>query len=38
MSSPLVTRPLAGLDPHSGGDLFPDTDDPAVVAFQGWFP
>ena len=37
-SSSLLTKPLGGLDPHAGGDLFADTTDPAVVAFEAWFP
>ena len=37
-ASPLITKPLAGIEGHGGGDLFPDTSDPAVVAFEAWFP
>lgn len=37
-ASPLLTKPLAGVEAHQGGDLFPDTNDPAVVEFQAWFP
>jgi hypothetical protein len=36
-ASSLITKPLAGLDPHGGGDLFPGRDDPAIEAFLGWF-
>jgi hypothetical protein len=36
-ASQLLTKPLKGIDAHQGGDLFADTNDPAVVAFLGWF-
>jgi hypothetical protein len=36
-ASVLLTKPLAGIDGHGGGDIFPDVNDPAVVAFLGWF-
>ena len=36
-ASPLLTKPLAGIDPHGGGDLFPNTDDAAVQIFLAWF-
>jgi hypothetical protein len=36
-ASELLTKPLAGIDFHQGGDLFQSTSDPAVVAFLGWF-
>jgi hypothetical protein len=35
-ASSLLTKPLAGVDPHGGGDIFPSDDDPAVVAFLAW--
>jgi hypothetical protein len=35
-ASSLLTKPLAGLDPHGGGDIFPNIDDPAVMAFEAW--
>ena len=38
LDSPLLVEPLAGTTAHGGGDLFPDTNDPAVVAFLQWFP
>jgi hypothetical protein len=37
MASELLTKPLKGIDFHTGGDLFQDTTDPAVQAFLGWF-
>ncbi|MCA9676868.1 MAG: hypothetical protein H6709_03015 [Kofleriaceae bacterium] len=37
-ASALLTKPLAGVDPHGGDDIFPNTSDPAVTAFEGWFP
>jgi hypothetical protein len=36
-ASSFVTKPLSGIDPHGGGDLF-STADPEFVAFRGWFP
>jgi hypothetical protein len=36
-ASLLLTKPLAGIDPHGGGDLFPNTDDAAVQIFLAWF-
>jgi hypothetical protein len=36
-SSQLLTKPLAGVDPHGGDDIFPDLNDPAVVVFLNWF-
>ena len=36
-ASELLTKPLAGIDGHGGGDLFVDTNDPAVVVFLNWF-
>jgi hypothetical protein len=35
-ASSLFTKPLAGQDPHGGGDLFTATD-PTVAVFEGWF-
>ncbi len=37
-NSPLLTKPLAGMDAHLGGDIFLSTSDPAVADFEGWFP
>ena len=36
-ASELLTKPLAGIDGHGGGDLFADTNDPAVQVFLNWF-
>jgi hypothetical protein len=36
-ASPFLTKPLAGLDPHGGGDIFPSVTDPAVQIFLNWF-
>lgn len=36
-ASSLLTKPLATVDSHGGGDIFPNTMDPAVMAFEGWF-
>lgn len=36
-SSLFLTKPLAGIDPHGGGDIFPDMNDPAVKVFLAWF-
>ena len=36
-ASELLTKPLAGIDGHGGGDLFADTNDPAVKVFLAWF-
>lgn len=36
-ASPLLTKPLGGIDPHGGGDLIPSTTDPASVVFLNWF-
>lgn len=35
-ASSLVTKPLAGVDPHGGGDIFPNGSDPAVDAVVMW--
>lgn len=37
VASELLTKPLAGIDPHGGGDIFANTSDPAVVDFLAWF-
>lgn len=37
-SSSLLTKPLAGRDPHGGGDIFAQTGDSAVDAFLMWRP
>lgn len=37
MASQLLTKPLAGLDGHGGGDLFASQSDPAVQTFLMWF-
>jgi len=36
-ASLLLTKPLAGVEAHGGGDLFPDLNDPAVMTFLAWF-
>lgn len=36
-ASLLLTKPLAGIDPHGGGDIFPNTGDAAVQIFLAWF-
>ncbi len=36
-ASALLTKPLAGIDVHGGGDVFDGTDDAAVEAFLAWF-
>jgi hypothetical protein len=36
-ASLFLTKPLAGIDAHSGGDIFPDMSDPAVQIFLAWF-
>lgn len=36
-ASALLTKPIAGIDSHGGGDIFNDTSDPAVDAFLMWF-
>jgi hypothetical protein len=35
-ASPLLTKPMAGLDAHRGGDMFSGTD-PEVDVFELWF-
>jgi hypothetical protein len=32
-----LTKPLGGIEPHGGGDIFPGEDDPAVQIFFDWF-
>lgn len=36
MASELLTKPLAGVDPHGGMDIF-QPGDPAVMIFTDWF-
>jgi hypothetical protein len=36
-SSLFLTKPLAGVEPHGGGDIFPNASDPAVTIFLDWF-
>jgi hypothetical protein len=36
-ASPFLTKPLAGLDPHGGDDIFASATDPAVQVFLDWF-
>jgi len=36
-ASQFLTKPLGGIDPHGGGDIFPDMNDPAVPIFLSWF-
>lgn len=36
-ASSFLTKPLAGIDPHGGGDIFPNESDPAVQIFLDWF-
>lgn len=38
LASELLTKPLAGVEAHQGGDIFPNSTDAAVIDFQGWFP
>ncbi len=35
-ASSLLTKPLSGVDPHGGGDIFANVSDPAVMAFEAW--
>ena len=35
-SSSLFTKPLSGVDPHGGGDLF-DPGSPSATSFLDWF-
>jgi hypothetical protein len=32
-----LTKPLAGIDQHGGGDIFSSASDPAVQIFLDWF-
>ena len=36
-ASVFLTKPLGGIDPHGGGDIFPNDGDPAVQIFRDWF-
>ena len=36
-ASLFLTKPLGGIQPHGGGDIFPNEDDPAVQIFFDWF-
>ena len=36
-ASQFLTRPLSGIDAHSGGDIFANLSDPAVQVFLDWF-
>ncbi|HEU4730772.1 MAG TPA: hypothetical protein VFT22_22910 [Kofleriaceae bacterium] len=36
-ASLFLTKPLAGIDAHSGGDIFASDSDPAVQIFLAWF-
>lgn len=36
-ASPFLTKPLGGIEPHIGGDIFTSTSDPAVQVFLAWF-
>ena len=36
-ASSFLTKPLAGIDPHGGSDIFPSASDPAVQVFLDWF-
>jgi hypothetical protein len=35
-ASLLLTKPLAGVEPHGGSDIFL-ASDPAITTFNGWF-
>lgn len=37
MASRLLTKPLAGIDGHGGGDVFSSMNDAAVQTFMMWF-
>lgn len=37
LSSELLTKPLAGMEAHQGGDIFPALTDPSVMQFEAWF-
>jgi hypothetical protein len=36
-ASLLLTKPLAGIEGHGGGDLFTSMSDPGVTTFLDWF-
>lgn len=36
-ASVFLTKPLGGIEPHGGGDIFPNDSDPAVQIFIDWF-
>jgi len=36
MASLLLTKPMAGIEGHGGGDIFP-MGDPQADVFLGWF-
>ncbi len=36
-ASDFLTKPLAGIEPHGGMDIFSSESDPAVQVFLGWF-
>jgi hypothetical protein len=36
-TSRLLTKPLAGIEGHSGGDIFPSVNEAEVQTFLGWF-
>ena len=36
-ASLFLTKPLAGVEPHGGDDIFPSLQDPAVQIFLNWF-
>jgi hypothetical protein len=36
-ASPFLIKPLAGIEPHGGGDIFRSLDDDAVKIFLDWF-
>ena len=36
-ASLFLTKPLAGIEPHGGDDIFPSLSDPAVQIFLNWF-
>jgi hypothetical protein len=36
-ASLILTKPLAGIEGHGGGDIYPNLSDPAVVTFLQWF-
>jgi hypothetical protein len=36
MMSEMLTKPLAGTNPHGGQDIIP-ANDPSIEIFLGWF-